>query len=442
VVFTRRFILLALAGVLPFLIAWAVPGFALVGVAWNVVLLAVAIADFTLCPVPSQAVTAQRITDEALSVATENRVTLRVRNETGARLRAEIRDEPPPDFALAEGDAGRRQEKMVFAPFEVRELGYDVVPPARGDFAFGDVHARVTGPLGLVVRQGTVEAARPVSVYPNLRAIEDYDLMMRRAQTARQGSRRIRIVGGGREFAALREYTPDDEYRTIDWKATARRGKVISRTFETERSQDILLLLDLGRLMRQEIAHTQKLDHVINAALMLSHVVAEADDRVGLLTFADEARAWLPPRRGRAQSHEILHALYAARAEPVESDYRAAFRFLAGRWRKRSLTVLFTDLSDPESSSVLLAEIAQLASAHLVVCVVVSDPLIAERARQMPEAVAQVYEKAVAEEVIADRRRALNLLRKRGVLVVDAEPRQLSVELISRYLSVKSRSMI
>jgi uncharacterized protein (DUF58 family) len=258
----------------------------------------------------------------------------------------------------------------------------------------------------------------------------------------RQGVRRTRIRGGGREFASLRDYTPDDELRVVDWKATARRGKLIARTFEAERSQDILLLIDLGRLMRQEIAHTQKLDHVVNSALMLAHVVAQADDRVGLLTFADEARAWLPPRKGRAQTNDILQALYSARAEIVESDYRAAFRFLSARWRKRSLVVIFTDLSDPESSGMLLAEIAQLGRTHLVVCVLVSDPLVGERARQMPRDASQVYEKAVAEEVLSDRSSALALLQKRGVLVVDAEPSELSAELVARYLMVKNRALL
>lgn len=440
-VFTPRFLYLMAAGVVPLLLAAVSPAFALLGLAGNLVLLALAFVDYLGCPRPDACLEFERVTDDALSVAARNEVGLRVRNATGRAFTATVRDEPPHEFAL-EGDTAARQWTRAFGPFEVHTFTYAVVPPARGNFVFGDVYVRVRGPLGLVLRQGSVPAAEPVSVYPNLRAIEEYDLLMRRAHLIKQGARRTRVGGGGREFASLREYTPDDEYRTIDWKATARRGKVISRTYEAERSQDVLLLIDLGRLMRQEIAHTQKLDHVVNAGLMLAHVVAEADDRVGLLTFADEARSWVPPRRGRAATNEILQSLYAARAEPAESDYRDAFRFLSSRWRKRSLAVLFTDLADPESSAMLLAEIAQLARMHLVVCVVVRDPLVSQRARQMPDSVPQVYEKAVAEEVLTDRRRALNLLRKRGVLVVDAEPKDLSVELVARYLEVKSRAML
>ncbi len=439
-IFSRRFLWLVGAGVVPLLLSALFAPLALLGVVWNVALFALVVVDYLRCAKPDQTFAVQRVLDDALSVAAANTVTLVVRNQTPNRINALLRDEPPPSFALGENET--RQAAHTFGPFEQWSLNYSVTPPARGDFMFGDVYARITGPLGLVVRQGKIEAARNASVFPNLRQVGDYDLMLRRAHLVRQGARKTRIAGGGREFASLRDYTPDDEYRTIDWKATARRGKVISRTFEAERSQDVLLLLDLGRLMRQEIAQTQKIDHVVNAALMLSHVVAEADDRVGLLTFADTARAWLPPRRGRAQAQDILQALYGARALPVESDYRAAFRFLSARWRKRSLAVLFTDLADPESSAVLLAEIGQLSRAHLVLCVVVSDPLIEERAKQTPTQATQVYEKAVAEEVIADRKRALALLEKRGVLVVDAPPQEVSADLVARYLSVKSRALL
>lgn len=437
--FTRRFFVLVAVGVLPLLLSGLWAPLAGLGVLWNAGLVAAVVVDFLRSPAPERALSVRRQLADALSVAAENEVVVRVRNETGTTLRATVRDEPPPEFEIA---AGSRQADVTLGAWAVQTLRYQVTPPARGNFPFGDIYVRVRGPLGLIVRQGRLPAAISVSVFPNLRAVGDYELMLRRAHLVRTGARRTRVAGGGRSFASLRDYTPDDEFRVIDWKATARRGKVTSRTFEAERSQDVLLLLDQGRLMRQEIAHTQKMDHVVSAALMLAHVAAEADDRVGLFTFADEVRAWLPPRRGRAQAGDILQALYAARAEPVESDYRRAFRFLAARWRKRSLAVLFTDLADPESSAMLLAEIAQLGSAHLVVCVVVRDPLVSERARQLPEAASQVYEKAVAEEVLDDRRRALGILGRRGVLIVDAEPQELSGELVARYLTVKSRALL
>ncbi len=265
--------------------------------------------------------------------------------------------------------------------------------------------------------------------------------MVRRAHLVKTGARRTRVTGVGREFAALRDYTPDDEFRVIDWKATARRGKVTSRTFEAERSQDVLLLIDLGRLMRQEVAHTQKLDHVVSAALMLAHVAAEADDRVGLLTFADEAlrlAAAAPgPRPGDRHPPRPLRRPRRA----LESDYRAAFPFLAARWRKRSLAVLFTDVADPESSAVLLAEIAQArvrAPGRL-------------RARARPAGIARAADARGRRPGLRESRRRGGPCRpaaragytiRRGVLLVDAEPQELSAELVARYLTVKSRALL
>lgn len=439
-IFTVRFLALFGFGMVFLLLSALSPVWALVGVAWNLVLVGVALADYLAIPAPPDALEAVRTMDDVLSVATQNPISVRLRNKTPRPLRVAARDEPPHEFALHPGPT--RQWETRLDGFAVQTHTYAVVPPARGNFVWADVYVRIWGTLGLVQKQGILPAAAPVSVYPNLRAIGEYEMLLRRANLVRQGARRTRVGGGGREFASLREYTPDDEYRTIDWKATARRGKVISRTYEAERSQDVLLLIDLGRLMRQEIAQTQKLDHVINAGLMLAHVVAEADDRIGLLSFADDTRAWLPPRRGRAATSQILQALYAARAEPIETDFRNAFRFLASHWRKRSLAVLFTDVADPDSSAMLLAEITELARMHLVVCVVVRDPLIGERARQTVANAPQVFEKAVAEDTLSDRKRALDLLQSRGVLVVDAEPKDLSVDLVARYLDVKARSLL
>ncbi len=438
-VFTSRFLVLLSLGGLPLLAAYFAPPLANLTALWNLLLAALAVIDFLRCPRPVDALEAVRTTDDALSVATENDVSISLRNRTNQKLKLTLRDEPPPEFALT----GTRQKDFLLAPRAEEKWEYQLTPPARGDFRFGDLYARITGPLGLIVRLGKLGGgAAPVAVFPNIKQIGEYELNLRRTQRARMGVRRLRLTGGGREFSSLRDYTPDDEFRVIDWKATARRGKTTARTFEAERAQDVLLLIDQGRLMRQEIGHVQKLDTVINAAMLLGHVVTNADDRVGLLLFDDEARTWLPPRKGKSQTTHLLHALYAVHAEPVESDYRTAFRHLSARWRKRSLIVLFTDLADPETSAVLLTEIAHLNRTHLVCCVTVRDPLLSEQARKFPERAEHVFEKAVATETLAERKKTLALLERQGILVVDAEPKQLSAELVARYLAVKQQSLI
>lgn len=435
---TPRFLwLLALGAGLFLLSGWWAPAFEL-GIAWNLLLTVVALLDRFRCPAPQGVLTVTRVTDDALSVAAQNTVEVTFHNAAAHPVRALLRDEPPPAFARE----GERQVERTLPAHGKTTFSYTLQPPARGDYAFSDAFARVYGALGLTFRQAAISAAQPIRVFPNVQAIGQYELQLRRTQRARTGLKRARTMGAGREFASLRDYVPGDEFRTIDWKATARRAKVTARTFEAERTQDVILLIDEGRLMRQEIEYAQKLDHVVNAALMLSHVVSSGDDRVGLLSFTDTPRRWLTPRRGRAQTTEILHALYAVRAEVVESDYRTAFRYLATHWRKRSLVILFTDLADPDSSAMLLEEISLLAVSHLVVCVLVRDPLLSERAERTVQSAAEVFEKAVAEEALEERRLTLGRLEKRGVQIVDAVPEALSRELVARYLKVKREARL
>ena len=435
---TPRFLMLLTLGAGFFLLSgWWPPALEL-ALAWNLLLTLLAVVDRFNCPNPSTAFAVSRVTDEALSVAAQNPVEVTVRNLTTRPLQCVFRDEPPAAFARE----GERQVRRAVPARAGATFSYLLKPPTRGDFAFSDLYARVFGPLGLTFRQGAVASAQAIRVFPNVQAVGQYELQLRRTQRARAGLKRARAMGSGREFASLRDYVPGDEFRTIDWKATARRAKVTARTFEAERTQDVVLLIDEGRLMRQEIEYAQKLDHVVNAALMLAHVVASGEDRIGLLSFTNTPRRWLTPRRGRAQATEILHALYAVRAEVVESDYRAAFRYLATRWRKRSLMVLFTDLADPDSSSMLLEEISLLAVRHLVVCVLVRDPLLSERIERPVQTARDAFEKAVAEEALEDRRATLALLEKRGVQIVDAVPEALSTELVARYLRVKREARL
>ena len=256
------------------------------------------------------------------------------------------------------------------------------------------------------------------------------------------GIRAAKVRGGGSEFESLREYVPGDEYKKIDWSATARRGKLITRQYEAERSQNIILLLDTGRTMLQPVQKMAKLDFVVNTALMLAYVAAASDDKVGLMAFDAEVRAYLPPAKSKAQVYGILERLYNLDARMVETDYKAAFQSLATRWRRRSLVVLFSDLVDPDSSAQILNAVPMLSDMHRLVCVTVSDPNILAAAKSIPENSAGVYQKAVAQQVLQERRAAITILKRRGVWTIDSPPEELSADLINHYLDLKARSMI
>ena len=426
-------------GALPLLLVGLAPWLLTVVLFYNAVLLACTLADFLAAPPPEKAVSLTRSVDEKLALGTPNRVSIEARNRSAMTLRLRVRDQPPPTF-----DLGSPAERVLTLPPDPRpvQFEYQATPPAKGDFLFGDFFWEYPGRLGLVRRQGRTAASEAVKVYPNLVETAKYELLARRGRLMQLGIRTAKVRGGGSEFESLREYVPGDEYKKIDWSATARRGKLISRQYEAERSQNIVLMLDTGRNMLQAIQKMAKLDYVVNTALMLAYVAAAGDDKVGLMAFDAEVRAYLPPAKSKAQVYGILESLYNLDARMVETDYKAAFQNLATRWRRRSLVVLFSDLVDPDSSAQILDAVPMLADNHRVVCVTVSDPNILAAAQSVPEDSAGVYQKAVATQVLQERRAAISVLKRRGIWTVDSPPEALSADLINHYLDLKARSLI
>ncbi len=436
---TPRFVVLLALGALPLLLVGFAPWMLAVVLAYNAGLAACTLADFLAAPRPETALTLTRTVDEKLSLGVANPVTVTAQNKSPLALRLRVRDLPPPTF-----DLDSAVERTLILPSDPRPVSftYQTTPPAKGDFAFGDLYFRYPGRLGLIERQGVIRAEQTIKVYPNLVETAKYELLARRGRLMQLGIRAAKVRGGGSEFESLREYVPGDEYKKIDWSATARRGKLISRQYEAERSQNIILMLDTGRNMLQAIQKMAKLDYVVNTALMLAYVAAAGDDKVGLMAFDAEVRAYLPPAKSKAQVYGILESLYNLNARMVETDYKAAFQNLSTRWRRRSLIVLFSDLVDPDSSAQILDAVPMLSDSHRVVCVTVSDPNILAAANSIPEDSAGVYQKAVAVQVLQERRAAISVLKRRGVWTVDSPPEDLSADLINHYLDLKARSLI
>ena len=436
---TPRFVLLVALGAVPLLLVGIAPWLLPLVLFYNALLLACAVADFLAAPKPDSALSLTRTVDDKLSLGAANSVAVEARNRSSMTLKVRVRDLPPPTFDL-DGPV----ERVLVLPPDPRPVGftYHVTPPAKGDFSFGDLYFQYPGRLGLIFRQGVIGAAQTVKVYPNLVETAKYELLARRGRLMQLGIRTAKVRGGGSEFESLREYVPGDEYKKIDWSATARRGKLISRQYEAERSQNIVLLLDTGRNMLQAVQKMAKLDYVVNTALMLAYVAAAGDDKVGLMAFDAEVRVYLPPAKSKAQVYGILESLYNLDARMVETDYKAAFQNLATRWRRRSLIVLFSDLVDPDSSAQILDAVPMLSDSHRVVCVTVSDPNILAAAQSVPEDSAGVYQKAVAVQVLQERRAAISVLKRRGVWTIDSPPEALSADLINHYLDLKARSLI
>ncbi len=392
--------------------------------------------DFVFSPTRED-VEIQRTCEERLSLLADNAVAVRITNRWDRGLVGAMVDEYP--------DPGRIEPGVLdfsIKPGETKKLVYHYRPEKRGDVVFPRVHLRIRGRLGFIIRRLAIPLETKAQVYPNLVQTRKWDLLARKGALFAAGFKPIGRFGRGTEFSQLREYLPDDEFRFIDWKASARRGKLVVREYEIERSQPLALFIDCGRQMIGRIDEHTRLDYAINAALMLAYVAILKGDQVGLVAFGAKIQHYLAPRRGAAQLNRIIEALYDAQPSEVESDYAGAFRRFVASWRKRSLIAMFSDVVDPTASSVLLAHLPSLHPRHLPLAVLLKDPELTAIEKQVPSNQTELYEKAVACDLATSRELAARQLKQAGCLVVDVAPQDLTVAVVNEYLRLKARSMI
>ena len=317
-----------------------------------------------------------------------------------------------------------------------------LVPLRRGEGEGGRFWIRSRGPLGLATMQSTRQVPWTALVFPDLTEAALRALPTRIQRRREAGLRSVRHLGEGRVFETLKEWVPGDDTRSIDWKATARRGKVMARRYEDERRQQVLILLDAGRMLTAEIDGRARLESAIDAALLLAYSAVEHDDDVGLLVFADTIQSYLPPRRGRRALKALVEALARTEGKLVEPDYPAAFAFLAAHNRKRALTVLFTDVIDRTASDAMLAQVGTLRPRHLPLAVTLRDPAMERTAIAHATSAGDAFQRAAAEELLGARAEALAQMRGRGVLTLDVAPAQAAKSVVEQYDRLKRRGVL
>lgn len=372
-----------------------------------------------------------------LSVGVRNEALLCVDNRGSRPVAASIWPGLPPTFEC-EADILRIEAQ----PFSTSEKKVRLTPPMRGRYDLDEIHVRVVGPLGLASADRVAYAQTEARVYPDMRGAGRLLLSGGARDLASLGMRIVRREGEGGELSGLREYTLGDDYRQIDWKATARRDEPIVRTREPERSQTLLVCVDSGRLMGARAGGISKLDHAVNAALLLAFVALRCDDRVGLLLFADEALAFVPPGKGRLQYRRILEALYAAEASPTYVDYKEMVRSVLSRQTRRALVVTLTDLRDEAHSRPLLEQMGRLATRHLPVVVAMRDPSVERTSRDAPARPEDPWRMAVAAETLDEREALARSLSIAGARILDQLPDQATVAAVNAYIEVKRRGAL
>jgi uncharacterized protein (DUF58 family) len=417
-------------------LAVASPVLGLVAVVYNAALLIVAARDLAVLPGRS-GYRVRRVLPEPFSLGEPEDVTVLIENPAAAGLNALVADHAPPELKPQPRETGGR-----FDASGRLQVSYQTFSPKRGAYRFGPVDLQVWRDEGWWRRQVRVQHPDEVAVFPNVVAIKRIQLTLRRGLRAMAGMRRARPPGASTAFAGLREYVRGDDIRRVSWTATARRDHPVVVEVEAERGQNVMIAIDCGRLMTAPAGDLDKLDHAVNAALMLAWVAHAYGDRVGLITFDDHVTGFIKPERGTTQIRRLTEALYAIRPQSVEPDFGHAMTHLALRVGRRAMVVVLTDVQDPEASKELVAHCLRLSAKHLVLVVAMSDPAVSS-ARDSPiDASDRAYQWAAAEQFVASRRESFELLRRGGVLGLDVVAGKLSPALVERYLELKERALL
>ncbi len=430
----RLWLLLCLLAI-PTIAAGFIAGLGALVLLADVVLLSVAALDAVLAR--RVELKAWRELPTRLQVGVASPVAVHVVNPSRATVHVDVRDDAPDGFETRPAILS-----LSVSPQSRARVHYTTTPPKRGRFDFGELHLRVRGPFGFVWHERRVQAQVSVSVFPDMRGASRLLLSDAALDFVNLGLRQLRRDGRGSEFARLRDYAQGDSARDVDWKATARRGRPVTRVMESERSQAVLIGVDAGRSMAARVDGLTKLDHAVNAALFLAFVAVRNGDRVGLVVFADGIKTYLAPAAGRLQYRKIVDALYTAKPHLTYVDYLALFKELNVRLVKRSLLCVFTDFIDEDQAQTMVEPMRRLAKRHVPLCLSVKDTALAELLRTPPADPELAYQHAVASELLLDREAMKRKVGQDGVKVVDVSADQLSLAAVNQYLEIKARGAL
>lgn len=410
---------------------------------WDALVLLAALYDGRRLPTPGL-ITVGRAWSNAPALDSTTEIELAATQQGEIALDLRIVDDLPEAFVTAPVTHALQALPGVRAA-----MRYTVEPRMRGDVRAGAVFVRYTSGLRLVERWAVAPLEQTVRVYPALRPGEEQQIYLARSRQIDQQLRQQRQRGLGREFESLREYVEGDDLRSVCWTATARRGQLIARHFQVERSQAVWIVLDAGRLLRGTIepenagrvAHS-KLDHACSTAVALAQLAMYSGDRVGLLVYGRGIQQRLLPGRGAAHLRNLVETLSQARAEANEADHLRATALLNRLQPRRSLILWITDLAETAMRPEVIDGATQLLHRHVLLFVAMAQPDVEAIAQDRPRSVAQMFRTSAAQELAGRRELLLARLREQGALTLDLDPRHLTAPVLNEYLRVKERAMV
>ncbi len=393
--------------------------------------------DYIFLFLLSKAPFAKRITAERFSNGDDNKIEVQVKNTKSFVVDIEIIDELPEQFQKRDFIL-----KYRFKANEQKNILYTMRPTERGEYTFGRILLYVKTLLGLVKARYTIEANTTIPVYPSFMQMRKYELLSQTTIQTEYGNKRLRKLGHSMEFEQIKEYVRGDDRRSINWKATARKGTLMVNNYTDEKSQQVFCVIDKGRLMKMPFKGLTLLDYAINSTLVLSNVCLQKQDRVGVLTFANRMGSLIAADRKPIQRENILQLLYNQQTAFLESDYEMLYMQIRNKIKNRSLLVLYTNFESLSGLKRQLNYLRSIAKYHLLLVVFFENTELHQLSNLQVNTIEDVYVKTIAEKYEFEKRLIVKELNKHGILTILTPPEQLTVNTVNKYLELKARQAI
>lgn len=428
---------IAAAAAVVFVASYFLPPWFRIGVLILILLGLALVVDTLLIYSIKNGVKAERWLPDRFSMGDDNKVILLFQNHYHFPVNISVIDELPVQFQERKWLRKLRMETKGKSMLE-----YKLRPVTRGEYVFHDINVYVQAPLGLVKRRYIFPAQHTVKVYPSFVQMRRYQLLAVSNRLQEAGVKKIRRIGHSLEFEQIKDYVRGDDYRTINWKATARKGNLMVNSFTDERSQQVYCLINKGRVMKMPFDNLTLLDHAINASLVLSNVALIRQDKAGLITFEREIDTFLPADKKPTQMNLILESLYRQQTTFLEPDFEKLFSVIRNRITNRSLLILFTNFESLESLNRALPALKRMAHYHLLLLVFFENSELKSITSKQATTLEGIYIKTIAEKFAYEKRQMVKELHKNGILSILTTPANLTVNTINRYLELKTRTSI
>ena len=434
---TTRFFLAMWICVVLFIISFFYAPILLLPVIIFWVFLLLLITDYIFLFISGNPPQASRIMADRLSNSDDNTIELRVRNGMPYTVNMDLIDELPPQFQKRDWQITRR-----FSAREQNSILYKVRPVERGEYHFGRIIIYISTLLGLVKRRFNIEAEVMVPVYPSFIQMRKYELLSQTTIQAETGNKRMRKIGHSMEFEQIKEYVRGDDIRTINWKATARKGSLMVNNYTDEKSQQVYCIIDKGRLMKMPFNGLTLLDYAVNSTLVLASVSLQKQDKVGVISFANKMGSLLAADRKPIQRENVLQLLYNQQTAYLESDYEMLYMQIRNHVKQRSLLVLFTNFESLSGLHRQLSYLRSIAKHHLLMVIFFENTELHQLSRLNAANIEEVYIKTIAEKFEFEKRLIVKELKKHGILSVLTTPENLTINTVNKYLELKARQAI